>query len=160
MKMMVAGATKRFAPSAAASRRRCPVLAARPGSCIFFLARQMSCSAAGPAPRREKRSEQTIYDAATRKDLQIDFPAREAVDAAGKLRWEASAIQRAERRADSSGRICPRNAKSRVFPCTVEPESVDAGRENIRTIKWDSVRAWKLFAAEEVGDFSRYREEY
>jgi hypothetical protein len=36
----------------------------------------MSCSAACPAPRREKRSEQTIYDAATRKDLQIDFPSR------------------------------------------------------------------------------------
>jgi hypothetical protein len=38
----------------------------------------MSCSAASPAPRREKRSEQTIYDAATRELLQIDFPARES----------------------------------------------------------------------------------
>jgi hypothetical protein len=37
----------------------------------------MSCSAACRAPRREKRSEQTIYDAATRDVLQIDFPARE-----------------------------------------------------------------------------------
>jgi len=37
----------------------------------------MSCSAACRAPRREKRSEQTLYDAATRDVLQIDFPARE-----------------------------------------------------------------------------------
>ena len=29
-------------------------------------------------PRREKRSEQTIYHAATRELLQIDFPARES----------------------------------------------------------------------------------
>jgi hypothetical protein len=52
-------------------------LAARSGNCILFLARQMSCSAACLAPRREKRSEQTIYHAATRVVLQIDFPARE-----------------------------------------------------------------------------------
>src|SRR5271156_1899982 len=31
---------------------------------------------AHPAPRREKRSEQTLYDAASREVLQIDFPAR------------------------------------------------------------------------------------
>jgi hypothetical protein len=37
----------------------------------------MSCSAASLAPRRKKRSEQTIYDAATRELLQIDLPARE-----------------------------------------------------------------------------------
>jgi hypothetical protein len=44
----------------------------------------MSCSAACPAPRRKKRSEQTIYDAATREVLQIDFPSREESDAAEK----------------------------------------------------------------------------
>jgi hypothetical protein len=74
LKMTQVKATKNFASSAAASRRRCHVLAARPGTCIFFLVRQMSRSAASPAPRRKKRSEQTVYDAATREVLQIDFP--------------------------------------------------------------------------------------
>jgi hypothetical protein len=93
MKMMIVRAAKKFAPSAAASRRRCPVLAARPGTWIFFLARQMSCSAACPAPRREKRSEQTIYDAATRKDLQIDFPSRGKRSRLEKMRSVTHAFQ-------------------------------------------------------------------
>jgi hypothetical protein len=42
MKMIKVRAAKMIAPSAATSQRRCPVLAARPGTCIFFLARQMS----------------------------------------------------------------------------------------------------------------------
>jgi hypothetical protein len=33
----------------------------------------MTCSATHPVPGRAKRSEQTIYDAATREVLQIDF---------------------------------------------------------------------------------------
>jgi hypothetical protein len=78
MKMMKMRTAKKIAHLPQYSRRRCPVLAARPGNCIFVLTRQMSCSAASPAPRREKRSEQTIYDAATRELLQIDFPARES----------------------------------------------------------------------------------
>jgi hypothetical protein len=41
-----------------------------------MMKRQMSRSAACPAPSRKKRSEQTIYDAATREVLQIDFPSR------------------------------------------------------------------------------------
>jgi hypothetical protein len=84
MTMMKMKAAKKVAPAAAAPRRRCHVLAARPGTCVFILVRQMSRSAACPAPRRKKRSAQTIYDAATREVLQIDFPSREAADAAEK----------------------------------------------------------------------------
>jgi hypothetical protein len=40
-KMIKVRAAKKIAPFAATSRRRCPVLAARPGTCICFLARQM-----------------------------------------------------------------------------------------------------------------------
>src|ERR1700730_12037281 len=40
VKMTKVRAAKKFAPSAAASHRR-PVVAARPGTCVFFLARQM-----------------------------------------------------------------------------------------------------------------------
>jgi uncharacterized protein (DUF2342 family) len=84
MTMMKMKAAKKVAPAAAAARRRCHLLAARPGTCVFILARQMSRSAACPAPRRKKRSEQTIYDAATREVLQIDFPSREEAGAAEK----------------------------------------------------------------------------
>jgi len=42
MKMTKVRAAKKFASSAAASRRRCLVLAARPGNYVFILARQMS----------------------------------------------------------------------------------------------------------------------
>jgi hypothetical protein len=97
-------AAKKFAPSAAASRRRCPVLAARPGTCIFFLAWQMSCSAACPAPRREKRSEQTIYDAATRKDLQIDFPSRAKRSRLEKMRSVTRVFQNGKRKECGEGR--------------------------------------------------------
>jgi hypothetical protein len=84
MTMMKMKAAKKVAPAAAAARRRCHLLAARPGTRVFILARQMSRSAACPAPRRKKRSEQTIYDAATREVLQIDFPSREEAGAAEK----------------------------------------------------------------------------
>jgi len=76
MTMLKAKAAKKSAPAAAASRPCCLVRTARPGTCIFSLARQMSRSAACPAPRPKKRSEQTLYDAATREVLQIDFPLR------------------------------------------------------------------------------------
>ena len=82
-------AAKTIAPSAAASRRRRLALAARPGTRIFFLVRQMSRCAACPAPRRKKRSEQTIYDAATREVLQIEFPSRR-----NRSFWKLGAVTR------------------------------------------------------------------
>jgi hypothetical protein len=78
MKMIKLRAAKKSRHLPPKSRRGYPVLAARPGNCVFVLVRQMSCSACSPAPSRKKRSEQTIYDAATRELLQIDFPARES----------------------------------------------------------------------------------
>ena len=80
---------KTIAPSAAASRRRRFVLTAGPGTRIFFLVRQMSRSAACPAPGRKKRSEQTIYDAATREVLQIEFPSRR-----NRSLWKLGAVTR------------------------------------------------------------------
>jgi hypothetical protein len=78
MKMMKARSAKKSRHLPPHSRRRCPVFAAHPGNCVLFLARQMSCSEACPAPRRKKRLEQTIYDAATSELLQIDFRTRES----------------------------------------------------------------------------------
>jgi hypothetical protein len=107
-------AAKKFAPSAAASRRRGPGFAARPGTCVFFLARQMSSSVAGPAPRREKRSEQTIYDAATRKDLQIDFPSRAKRSRLEKMRLVTRVVQNGKGKGCGKGRRS--NARS-AMPC-------------------------------------------
>jgi hypothetical protein len=104
MTMMKLKAAKKTKPAAAASRARCLVLTARPGTCIFFLARQMSRSAACPAPRRKKCSEQTIYDAATREVLQIDFPLREK-RWRRKIRAAQSVMQNGMQNKAGKGRI-------------------------------------------------------
>jgi hypothetical protein len=117
MKMMKVNAAKNIASPATTSRRRCPVHAPRPGSCIFVLVRQMSRPEASPAPRREKRSGQTIYDAATREVLQIDFPSRgersfwktwcrSAQNSIQNAKWERKGSARNRERAHA-GRLFP-----------------------------------------------------
>jgi hypothetical protein len=115
--MKVRGAKKsRHLPPRA--RRRCPEFAARPGNCVLFLARLMSYSAACPAPRREKRSEQTIYDAATREVLQIDFGRRRKWVRREKLRGETGGLHyRKRNRVRKETRAARRSARERkLFP--------------------------------------------
>jgi hypothetical protein len=65
------------------------------------------------APRREKRSEQTIYDAATRELLQIDFPAHESDFGLGD--YDRLSVRfNADCEIDVGSEGCPRLARVRA----------------------------------------------
>src|SRR5277367_2750842 len=59
MKIIKMRAAKRSRRPPPHSRRRCPVLAARPGNCVFVVTRQMGCSAR--IPRLDGRNAQNKH---------------------------------------------------------------------------------------------------
>jgi hypothetical protein len=77
LKMIKARAAKKFAPSAAGLTPSPPYAGGGSRNLQFLsCAADVSSSRTRLASRRAKRSEQTIYHAATGKYLQTDFPPR------------------------------------------------------------------------------------
>jgi hypothetical protein len=127
--MMKARAAKRFAISAATSRRRRLVLAARPGTRIFILARQMC--------RRPERA------------LPLGVP--NAPNKQVMMRQRAKFCKLISRRIESG---CAAKKCAETLADFITESGVDREGNPCEAKKREDACARKLFTAEQVGDFS------